>query len=119
MARKQSANAKEFHREHPQCWMCRFLGHRQMTPTELHHLVGRGRGHDVRPNYVALCQRCHATLQSRTAACNMCLVLKRKYDPDHYDPALMCDLRGWAHTWITPYDVDQCEQIMSMMREVT
>ena len=119
MARKrQSESAKVFHSEHCWCWMCRFLGRRQAEP-ELHHIAGRGRRHDVRENYAALCRRCHQALQSITAAEIVCLVLKRKYDSEHYDPALICDLRDWAPTWITDADVDRCERIMTMMRDVT
>lgn len=120
MARKRhSESAKEFHREHCRCWMCRFLGRRHTSQPELHHIAGRGRIHDVRPNYAALCHRCHQSIQSLVAAELVCLALKRKYDPDHYDPALICDLRGWAATWITDADVDRCDRIMGMMREVT
>ncbi len=110
---------KDFHREHPLCWMCDFLGALKVLPAELHHITGRGRRHDVRANYSALCQRHHQALQSRMDAEVVCLVLKREYDRIHYDRELICDLRGWSTTWITAADVDRCERIMGIMMEVT
>ena len=119
MTRKRiSESAKVFHCEHYLCWMCQFLGRRHTSQSELHHIAGRGRRHDVRANYAALCQRCHQAIQSVTAAEIVCLVLKWKYDPEYYDPPLICDLRDWAPTWITNADVDRCERIMGMMKEV-
>ena len=120
MARKRhTESAKEFHREHPRCWMCQFLGRLSELPAELHHIAGRGRRHDVRENYAALCQGHHQELQSVKDAELVCLVLKRECDPEHYDPSLICDLRGWAVTWMTRADVNRCERIMDIMREVT
>lgn len=119
MKKTTSKSAKEFHSEQFLCWMCMLLERQQVGQTQRHHIAGRGRKHDVRANYAALCQRCHGAIQSVTAAEIVCLVLKWKYDPDHYDPALICELRGWAKTWITDADVDRCERIMGMMCEVT
>ena len=110
---------KDFHREHPLCWMCDFLGALKVLPAELHHITGRGRRHDVRANYSALCKGHHQALQSHVSAEIVCLVLKRLYDSEHYDPGLICDLRGCSETWITDADVDRCGHVMSMMREVT
>ena len=112
------ANAKEFHDAHPNCWMCDFLRQDQGLRTELHHIAGRGRQHDVRANYAAICHRHHSAVQSLKDAEVVCLVLKRLYDREHYDPALICELRGWAATWLTNAEVARCERIMNMMREV-
>jgi len=115
---RHSESAKDFHRANPRCWMCEFLGRQQTSPTELHHMAGRGRRHDVRQNYAALCDRCHRALQSVVDAEVVCLVLKLRHDSAHYNPALICDLRGWAPTWINTLDVRRCERIMGIMREV-
>jgi len=118
-ARKQlDESAVDFYREHRWCWMCRFLGHQHTSRPERHHIAGRGRNHDTRANYAALCHECHQAIQSQKAAELVCLVLKRKYDPEHYDPAGICYLRGWAASWMTDADVDRTERIMSMMRGV-
>ena len=115
---EDKAERARFHDEQPQCWMCDFLRQEQRLRTELHHIAGRGRHHDVRGNYAALCHRHHRAVQSLVDAELVCLVLKRLYDLEHYDPALICDLRGWSTTWITEADVDRCERIMGIMREV-
>lgn len=119
MARKRKI-IEEFYGAHTgRCWMCSFLGRRNMCRTELHHIAGRGRRHDVRANFAALCQRCHRVIQSRKDSELVCLVLKWKFDSEHYDPALICELRGWATSAITDTDVERCERIMNMMREVS
>ncbi len=110
---------KEFHSEHGRCWMCEFLRKATIGPVELHHIAGRGRQHHVRANYAALCQCCHLGIQSRCNSEVVCLVLKRKFDPDHYDAALICELRGWASSAVTADDVYRCERIMGMMRDVS
>jgi hypothetical protein len=115
---RQRKTDGEFSRECNWCWMCAFLGRQQFSPTERHHIAGRGRRHDVRANYAALCSQCHRALQSLEAAEIVCLALKRRYDPEHYDRDLICDLRGCAATWITEGDVDRCRRIMGMMKEV-
>ncbi len=111
-------NVKEFHGEHGRCWMCEFLRKATIGPVELHHIAGRGRKHDVRANYAALCQKHHQAIQGMKCSELVCLVLKMQYDPEHYDPALICYLRGWAASAIEPGDVYRCERIMSIMREV-
>ena len=116
--KRESECAKEFRSEHHQCWMCRFLERHHTFQAELHHIAGRGRKHDVRANYAALCRGCHQALQSLVDAELVCLVLKWQFDPAHYDSALICDLRGRASTWITDNDVDRCLRVMGMMREV-
>lgn len=115
----QKAERRRFRSAHDRCWMCKLLRARAPMLSELHHIAGRGQKHDVQANYAALCPPHHSVLQSRKDAEIVCLVLKRLFDPDHYEPALICDLRGWATTWITDADVDRCEQIMNMMREVS
>ena len=115
---EQKAERRRFRSEHAHCWMCKFLRCRTDILAELHHIAGRGRKHDVRANYASLCQRCHGVLQSTKDAEVVCLVLKRAYDNDHYDPALICDLRSWSATYIDDFDVKRCERIMNMMREV-
>ncbi len=119
MARKRKS-VEEFHFAHgrDRCWLCEFLGIQTTAEMELHHIAGRGRQHEVRANYAALCQRCHEVIQSRKDSELVCLVLKRQFDSEHYDPALICELRARATTWITEADVDLCERIMDMMREV-
>lgn len=118
MTKNTNDSAGEFYLDHPGCWMCDFLGRQQTIGTERHHIAGRGRRHDVRANYAALCGKCHRSIQSMKDAELVCLVLKRKYDTAHYETGLMCSLRGWSATWITEADVDRCERIMSIMREV-
>lgn len=111
-------NVKDFHCDHGRCWMCEFLQKATIGPVELHHIAGRGRKHDVRENYAALCQKHHQAIQSMKCSELVCLVLKRLFDPEHYRPALICELRGWATTWIINMDVDRCERIMNIMREM-
>ena len=108
---------KNFRADHPECWMCRFMGVRQSGGTELHHIAGRGNRHNVRENYSALCRAHHQAIQSRRDAELICLVLKREYDEASYNPEIICDLRGWATSWMTDADVDRTQRIMWIMRE--
>lgn len=117
--KRRSKIANEFHSEHHQCWMCRFLGRHNILQAEVHHITGRGRKREVRANFAALCRGCHQAIQSVTDAELVCLVLKWKYDPEYCDPALICELRGWATTWITEAELGRCERVMRIMREVS
>jgi len=121
MARRLTAEEKrqrdEWFREAKVCWMCAFLGVKQTTRTTLHHIAGRGRQHERLENYCALSASVHDAIQSRQDAEVMCLVLKRVFDPDHFDPALICKLRGKAETWITELDVLRAERTMSLTRD--
>jgi hypothetical protein len=107
----------EFHADHPHCWMCMFLGVKQTTKTELHHIAGRGKKHDVRENYAALCSRHHETLQSRRDAELICLALKNVFDREHYSPETVCVLRGKAKTCWTDLDVATCHRVMMITKE--
>lgn len=106
-----------FHRAFPHCWMCHFLDQRQRLVTQLHHIAGRGRQHDVWENFAALCSDCHTAIQSRKDAELVCLVLKLTYDYDWYSPALICHLRGRAESCWTRDDVKRAATVMKLMRE--
>ena len=97
------------------CWMCDFANRKQRGRVERHHIAGRGHEHDVPENFAYLCRDCHRTIQSRSSSEIICLVLKRLYDITHFNPATICELRGWDTSWITEVDVLRCHQIMKLM----
>lgn len=100
--------------EHPHCWLCRFMG-RKPAKAELHHIAGRGRNHEVRQNYASLCREHHAGIQSRTGAELLCLVLKKRYDREHYSPETVGRLRGRVQEWITDYIVTSCGRVLCLV----
>ncbi len=117
LTKTEQAARDDHFREHPNCWMCLFLGRKQEDRTTLHHLAGRGRYHECRENYVALCSFHHDALQSRNDAELVCLVLKRAFDPEHYSPETICRLRGRALTCWQDSDVETCRRVMVILRE--
>ena len=104
--------------EFPDCWLCNFLGVRQVSRTELHHIAGRGRYHEIRENFASLSANMHRVIQSRKDAELICLVLKKLYDPEHYSPQDICALRGSAITRWTRVDVEQCHNVLMIMRDL-
>lgn len=104
--------------EHPDCWCCLWFGLKQSTRTELHHIAGRGKGHECRENYASLCANCHSTLQSRAGAELVCLMLKASYDMGHYDPEKICHLRGRAITCWTHNDVAHTIEVTNLLKEL-
>jgi len=123
MPRTLTATETKARRDHfaefDECWMCLFLGRKQRFRTELHHIAGRGRNHEVRTNFCALCSACHEAIQSQKDAELVCLVLVKLNNPVFYAPESICLLRGRALSCWTYNDVDQCERIMNMMKYVT
>jgi hypothetical protein len=113
-------SAREAHfAQYRDCWMCRFLERKQATRTTLHHIAGRGKRHECRENYSALCSTDRAAIQSRCEAELVCLVLKKIYDFPHYSPETICSLRGRADTCWTHNDVLRCHRVMDLMKEVS
>ena len=117
MTPEEKAEREAHFAEHSECWMCRFLDRKQLDRTELHHIAGRGRRHEVRANYAALCSFHHEAIQSRADAELFCLALKSLYDPEHYSPETICELRGRAVSCWTENDVEMCLRIMNLTRE--
>jgi hypothetical protein len=115
-AAERKAREDHFH-EHPDCWMCMCLAHKQQDKTELHHISGRGRHHHCRENYASLCSRHHRLLQSRRSAEVICLMLKHRYDEQHYNPEKVCELRGRSVNNWTHHDTLQCRDIMQITME--
>lgn len=112
---KEKAARSAHFADFPACWLCDFHAQKP-NMAELHHIAGRGRGHEVRENYAALCRRHHTAIQSRIGAELICLVLKVLYDRDHYSPETICKLRGRAETCWTDGDVELALRIMIIMK---
>jgi hypothetical protein len=114
---EREARAAHFN-EHPECWLCKWLRRKQWKKTELHHIAGRGKQHETRENYAALCADCHSTLQSRNGAELICLWLKSVYDQLYYNPETICELRGRSVNCWTHHDVEQCGNVLRLLMEV-
>lgn len=122
MPRKVTATeqfARDAHfAEHDRCWMHLLMGWKQTSQTQLHHIAGRGRRHERRENYAALCAGCHRAIQSRKDSELLCLALKQHYDPHYYSAEVICSLRGRARTAWTDDDVLRAYGVLLLMREV-
>jgi hypothetical protein len=118
LTKEEKAEREAHFAEHTECWMCRFLNVQQFGRTQLHHIAGRGKRHEVRANYSALCDGHHASIQSMADAELVCLVLKMLYDLEHCEPETICELRGRAKSCWTMTDIVMCGRVMKIMKEV-
>lgn len=120
LTKEEQANRDAHFAEHTFCWMCKFfrLILSKSKDPELHHIAGKGKRHEVRANYAALCARHHANIQSKKDSELLMLVLLREFAPTHYSPETICDLRGRADTCWTDLDVTRTERTMRTTQEL-
>jgi hypothetical protein len=90
------------------CWKC---GKRSDWGKDLfiHHFVrGTSKKENDLKTTIMLCGRCHDAEHNLPDCLRLigCLRLKKRIDPEHYDLAHVCKVRGRASTSITEEEVD-------------